>query len=198
MKRIIGTLLGLFLMASMAMAQQAPPPPPPGGGGMEMGMMRHGRMGAWWKNSDVAQQLKLSDQQKQQLEKTFNDYRLKLIDLRADVQKQEALLQPLLDNDQLDKGKIGSQVDSLIAARGKLEKANMMMHVDLRSILTTDQWKQLQSMRAERMKKMRDRWDDRRPGRNNQRRMMRPGNVQAPPAEPAAPPAQPAPPGENL
>lgn len=192
MKRLSVILFGTVLMAVMAVAQGAPSTPPPPGGGMGMrrsGMMGHGGMGAWWKNSQLAQQLKLTDQQTKELEQTFTDYRLKLIDLRAEVERQEAKLQPLMDADQIDAAKVSTELDSLVAARGRLEKANMMMHVDMRKVLTPDQWKQLQSMRQERMQQMRERRDSRRDGQRP-RRMM-PGAGQAPAAQPTPPPAPP-------
>ncbi len=145
----------IFLASALAFAQDAPPPPPPGGPGGP-GMMGgrgfgHGMgMGGWWKNSDIATKLNLSDQQKQQLEKTFTDYRLQLIDQRAAVEREETKLQPLMDADQIDKAKVSAQVDSLIAARTKLEKTAAMMHLAMREILTADQYKQLRSLQMQR------------------------------------------------
>ena len=146
-------LLAMILFGTLAMAQDPTPPPPPPGNGPGMGMMG-GRgfgmgMGGWWKNSQIAQQLNLTDQQKQQLEQTFTQYRLQLIDLRASVEREETKLQPLMDADQFDKAKISSQLDSLIAARMKLEKTAAMMHVSMREILSPEQWKQLQSIHAQ-------------------------------------------------
>jgi len=119
----------------------------PVGPGMGMGMgPHHGPFGAWWKNSDVVKELQLSDAQVKQIEQTFLDYRLKLIDLRADVERQETKLQPLLEADQPNEQQIGSQVDAVVAARGKLEKSNTMMMLAIRRVLSVDQWKKLQAI----------------------------------------------------
>jgi Spy/CpxP family protein refolding chaperone len=151
-------LLVMMLAGTLAVAQERTPgPPPPGPDGRDgmMRMPRHGfgpgmGMGGWWKNSELATELKLTDQQKQQLEKTFTDYRLQLIDQRAAVEREETKLQPLMDADQIDKAKVSTQLDALIAARSKLEKTSAMMHVAMREILTPEQWKQLQSMHMRR------------------------------------------------
>ena len=139
-----------MLACTFAFAQdRMPGPPDPGGPGMKMRMPGPGHemgMGGWWKNSELATQLKLTDQQKQQLEKTYTEYRLQLIDQRAAVEREEVKLQPLMDADQIDRNKVSAQLDTLIAARTKLEKTSAMMHVTMREILTPDQWKQLQSM----------------------------------------------------
>jgi Spy/CpxP family protein refolding chaperone len=105
-------------------------------------------LGAWWKNSEVVSKLQLSDEQVKQIAKTFLDHRLNLIDLRADLDKQELRLQPLLDDDQPDESKVGAQIDLITAARGRLEKENAMMMLDIRRLLSVDQWKKLKSLQA--------------------------------------------------
>ena len=69
-----------------------------------------------------------------------------LIDLRADVERQETKLQPLLEADQPNEQQVNSQVDAVVAARGKLEKTSTMMMLAIRRVLTVDQWKKLQSI----------------------------------------------------
>src|SRR2546426_8416759 len=46
-------------------------------------------LGKWWKNSRIARELGLSEAQISQIEQTFLEQRLKLIDLRADLEKQD-------------------------------------------------------------------------------------------------------------
>jgi periplasmic protein CpxP/Spy len=188
-------LVAVLALTTIAMAQGPGPgqmtgPMPrhmgPGPDGMApMGPM-HGFGGSWWKNSELAQKLNLTDQQKQQLEKTFLDYRLKLVDLHADVEREELKLQPLMDADQLNEAQISSQLDTLLAARMKLEKTNAMMYVSMRKVLTAEQWKQLRSMRGERFRNARGERGRRDMG---QRRGGRPAVDQ-----PTPPPAAPAPP----
>lgn len=185
-------LLIAMMAGTLAIAQDRMTPPPGHGdhmtmrmgGGHEMGM----GMGGWWKNSELATQLKLTDQQKQQLEKTFTDYRLQLIDQRAAVEREETKLQPLMDADQIDKAKVSTQVDTLIAARSKLEKTSAMMHVAMREILTPEQWKQLQSMHMRHRGMGEGRGDGHGMGGQEMRR-QRP--TPAPPANAPPPPASP-------
>jgi Spy/CpxP family protein refolding chaperone len=124
-------------MPSRAMAPRAPMPGPRD-------------LGAWWKNSEVVKELGLSEAQVKQIEQTFYDHRLKLIDLRADVERQETRLQPLIEADQLDEAKISAQLDTVLAARSKLEKANTMMMLSIRKVLSLEQWKKLQEMHHQR------------------------------------------------
>lgn len=107
-------------------------------------------LGAWWKNSDIAKQVGLTDSQASQLEQTFLQHKLKLIDLRAELEKQELQLQSLIDADQLDESQVSTQLDQVLAARGGLEKEAAMMMVSVRRVLSTDQWKKLQTIQQKR------------------------------------------------
>ena len=70
----------------------------------------------------------------------FNASRLKLIDLFASVQKEEAVMEPLVSADPPDDNKVLSQIDRVAQARAELEKARARMSLDIRRQLTHDQW----------------------------------------------------------
>jgi Spy/CpxP family protein refolding chaperone len=110
----------------------------------------HAEMGKWWRDSEISKKLQLSDGQITQLDQIFYDHRVKLIDDGAEMEKQDLKLQSLLDADQPDEGQIGSQVDLVLTARGKLEREYTFMNLDLRKVLSLDQWRQLKSIRGER------------------------------------------------
>ena len=103
----------------------------------------HGR---WWNNPRIAQQVGLTDDQKKKMDDIFQQHRLKLIDLDAVLQKQEAIMHPLIEADQPDEGKILSQIDSIAQARAELEKDRARMLFSIRQTLTPDQWKKLQAV----------------------------------------------------
>ncbi|MFZ0689431.1 MAG: Spy/CpxP family protein refolding chaperone [Acidobacteriaceae bacterium] len=108
-----------------------------------------GNFGRWWNNPQLAQQLNLTDQQKHQMDDIFLQHRLKLIDLNANLEKQETLLHPMIESDQPDEAKILTQIDAVAQARADLEKANAHMLFDIRKTLTPDQWQKLKAMREE-------------------------------------------------
>src|SRR5215468_7517376 len=111
-------------------------------------MMRH-EMGKWWQNPDVVSKLQLSDSQISQLNQVFYDHKLKLIDYGAEMEKQDLKLQSLLDADQPDESQVSTQVDQVLAARGKLEREFTMMNLNLRKQLSLEQWRQLKSIRGD-------------------------------------------------
>ena len=108
--------------------------------------------GAWWKDSETVRQLGLTEAQVGQIGQTFLAHRLRLVDLRADLEKQELNLQPLLDADRPDETKVAAQIDLITAARGRLEKEHALMLLATRRVLSTDQWKKLQALQQERAK----------------------------------------------
>jgi Spy/CpxP family protein refolding chaperone len=112
-------------------------------------MVYHGELGKWWQNSDIAKKLQLSDDQIGQLDQTFYDHKVKLIDYGAETEKQDLKLQTLLDADVPNEGQVEAQVDQVLAARGKLEREYTLMNLDLRKVLALDQWRQLKSIRGQ-------------------------------------------------
>ncbi|MGH9601425.1 MAG: Spy/CpxP family protein refolding chaperone [Terriglobales bacterium] len=139
------------------MAGTPAPPPPAFGWQGEAGeriFLRHPHggpeLGKWWKDSKIVTELKLTPAQITQIEETFFDHRLKLIDLRADLEREETKLQPLIEADRPDEAKVSAQIDLVLAARGRLEKAHTMMMLALRRSLSVEQWKKLESLKQER------------------------------------------------
>jgi len=124
-------------------AQDWRPGPPP----MERAFQ--GGHGRWWNDPKVAQQIGLTADQQKKMDDIMQQHRLKLIDLNASLQKQEAIMQPLMEADQPDEGKILAQIDAIAQARAELEKGNARMLLGIRQVLTPDQWKKLRAMREE-------------------------------------------------
>ncbi len=65
------------------------------GEGMRSGF-RFGPSGIWWHNPDLIQKLTLTPDQQKRMDDILQQSRLQLIDLRANVEKQELLMEPML------------------------------------------------------------------------------------------------------
>jgi len=149
-----------------------------------------GELGKWWQNSNIAKKLQLSDGQIAQLDQTFYDHKLKLIDYGADMEKQDLKLQTLLDADVPNEGQVEAQVDQVLAARGKLEREFTFMNLDLRKVLSLDQWRQLKTVRGQ---------TGARGDRFFFRKVLPPGAAPATaPLPPDALPLPPLPPGDQM
>jgi Spy/CpxP family protein refolding chaperone len=88
----------------------------------------------------------VSDEQVQKIEEIFQGHRLELIDLHAALDKQEAILDPLIEADQPDESQVIGQIDKVAQARANLEKSNAQMLLAIRRVLTVDQWKKLRNL----------------------------------------------------
>lgn len=129
-----------------------PGPGGPDGPGLGPGFGPHagpsfGPPGMWWKNPDIIQKLSLSADQQKKMDDIFQQSRLQLIDLKANVEKQEAILEPMLSANPPDTNKVLSQIDHVASARAELEKASARMLLGIRGVLTADQWTKLQAER---------------------------------------------------
>jgi Spy/CpxP family protein refolding chaperone len=100
--------------------------------------------GRWWTDPAVVQRLALTADQQKQIESVFQTSRAKLIDLNASLQKEEVVLEPLLDADPPEEAKILPHIDRVAQARAELEKANARMLLGFRGVLNKEQWSKLQ------------------------------------------------------
>lgn len=153
--RLVLAVAGILMAGGLASAQG------PGGPGMGPGFGEHrppmerafrfaGGHGQWWNRPWIVSQLKLTDDQRKAMDGILQDHRMKLIDLRAGLQKAEVAMVPLMTADTPDRAAIEAQIDKVVQARAALEKANALFLLDIRMQLTPDQWKQLQTLRKNR------------------------------------------------
>jgi Spy/CpxP family protein refolding chaperone len=150
MRTKMPAMFGVLLVAGILHAQDVPIPPdgPPPGKGHHVRMINR-EMGKWWQNPETVQKLNLSDAQVTQLNQVFYGHKLKLIDYGAAMAKEDLKLQNLLDADQPNESQVSTQVDQVLSARGKLEREYTMMNLDLRKVLSVEQWRQLKTIRGD-------------------------------------------------
>ena len=104
--------------------------------------------GIWWKNPMVVQKLALTPDQVKRMDDIFQKSRIELIDLKANLEKQNAYLEPLLSANPPDTTKALAQIDKIAQARAELEKAHARMLLGIRGVLTPDQWTKLNAHRG--------------------------------------------------
>lgn len=96
--------------------------------------------GKWWKRPEVVRQLQLTTQQQDQLEAVFRRHADDLIDLKGEIEKGSVALRGELDRPSLDRQAIQSAAGRVSEARSRLFERELMMLVDMRAVLTADQW----------------------------------------------------------
>jgi Spy/CpxP family protein refolding chaperone len=101
-------------------------------------------VGRWWQQPFTVQKLGLTEEQQKKIDDVFQQNRVKLIDLTAALDREEAIMEPMMGADPPDAAKIRTQIDRVAQARAELEKANANMLVGIRMLLTAEQWQILQ------------------------------------------------------
>ncbi|HUX28937.1 MAG TPA: Spy/CpxP family protein refolding chaperone [Terracidiphilus sp.] len=150
---LLGLAIAALLTTGLAVAQG--PGVGPGFGNnrppMERMLGPHGGHGHWWNNPTMVEKLKLTDEQRKAMDAILLEHREKLIDLRANLEKAELVLEPMMRDDQPNEATILAQIDKVAEARADLEKANARFLLAIRGKLTQEQWKALQDARMNRM-----------------------------------------------
>ncbi len=100
----------------------------------------------WW-DSPIAKDLNLSDDQMKQIRATVRDYRAKLIDARASVEKAEAEMEDSFNDESFSQARAGDAIERLVASRSELTRTFSQMSMRLRGVLTNEQWSELQKRR---------------------------------------------------
>jgi hypothetical protein len=103
--------------------------------------------GRWWKDAGTVKAIGLNDGQIQKIEQVFQESRMKLVDVHANLEKEELKLEPLLEAETPDENAVLSAIDRITSAHAALEKANAQMAFAIRRVLTPEQWKNLRALR---------------------------------------------------
>ena len=102
--------------------------------------------GRWWRRPDIVQTLGLTEEQQDKLDAIFRGAADDLIDAKAEVDKATIALRGELDKAQLDRNAIRAIAQRINQARSRRFDRELVMLVDMRSVLTDQQWNR---MRAE-------------------------------------------------
>jgi Spy/CpxP family protein refolding chaperone len=102
----------------------------------------------WW-DQPLTKDLNLTPAQRQKIRATVHEYRDKLIQQRAAVQKAEIELEDVFDNDTIDAPRAFAAVENLARARENLTRTFAEMALRLRMVLTNQQWRELQKRRRD-------------------------------------------------
>ena len=101
--------------------------------------------GKWWRRPEFATNLQLTNDQQVRLDLIFRMAANDLIDLRADAEKTSIAIRSELDQPQLNRDNLRRLAAKLSETQGKLFDKELMMLVDMRSVLNDEQWGRLRS-----------------------------------------------------
>jgi Spy/CpxP family protein refolding chaperone len=99
----------------------------------------------WWNNPVANGINNLTEAQTKQIGGTVSEYRDRLRDLYAQVNAAENGLEEIFNQETIDQRKADQAVDQLANARGDLTRTLSQMSLKLRTVLTAEQWQDLQN-----------------------------------------------------
>jgi Spy/CpxP family protein refolding chaperone len=104
----------------------------------------------WW-DSPIANDLNLSEDQKKQIRSIVQEYRDRLVDQRAALQKADMQFGDLFAEESPNPAKVDQVIEQLVAARADLTRTMSRMTLRLRAVLTPQQFEELQKRRPRMM-----------------------------------------------
>ncbi|MEW5794906.1 MAG: Spy/CpxP family protein refolding chaperone [Candidatus Zixiibacteriota bacterium] len=103
----------------------------------------------------LADELGLSEQQRDQLKKMQVEFRMQMIDREAEVEKAEIRLRTLMMDKNAPEAEVGRMIDDVARLRADVQKLKYGHHKQMRGVLTNEQFEKLQKMREERREERR-------------------------------------------
>ena len=107
----------------------------------------------WWESPTISSELKLTEKEKNALNKLLVDTKGKLIDLKARVEKAHLKLREMLESEKIDEKAVIAQFDQLQKARNELIKARFLYVLGVRKILGLERFKLLRKLMRKKVMK---------------------------------------------
>ena len=103
--------------------------------------------GKWWENPRLVDHIGLSDDQQGQIREIVYAYAKRMIDLKADVDKAGVDLATTVDQQEFDPAPVRAAYAVFQTARHKLENERFEMLLEVRQVLTYEQWRKIEEMK---------------------------------------------------
>ena len=121
---------------------------------------RKGRMGIptgkWWKRSDVAEKIGITEEEKGKLDNMYYKYRYQVIDLQSQVKKERLELEQLIDSKDFNDKACLDHFTKLQKAHNTVAAERFRFLVQVRKLLDLDRFQQLkEQVRKFRMERKR-------------------------------------------
>ncbi|MEJ2582338.1 MAG: periplasmic heavy metal sensor [Acidobacteriota bacterium] len=143
MKKLM-LILGVLVAASPVVANDFDLPP-----------------GKWWENPRLVEHIGLSEGQQDQIRDVIFSHAKRMIDLKADVERAALDLADVVDQEVFDPDPVRAAYAVFQTARHKLENERFEMLLEVRQILTYEQWRKIQDVKQ---RTKQNRMEQRRPG----------------------------------
>ena len=93
----------------------------------------------WWENEEITQDINLTEQQSQELERIYESYKPRLEELRDTYREKQTAFYDTMSNAEAPRGEVISAFDALSEAKYDKQKAKLDMKLDMRQVLSPEQ-----------------------------------------------------------
>jgi Spy/CpxP family protein refolding chaperone len=100
--------------------------------------------GKWWQSEEYKRELRLTTEQSKRLEDVFQAAVPRLKSLKKALDQAESEFERLLERG--DDGSVMDQVERVEAARAELNKSHTLMMLNMKRVLTAEQWTKFNAM----------------------------------------------------
>ncbi|MBN2333408.1 MAG: periplasmic heavy metal sensor [Deltaproteobacteria bacterium] len=120
------------------------------GGWARDGGSKDRMLGKWWHHDRTVARLQLTGEQKDRLDALYAKYRVAFIELRAEVDKSAVRFEQVMESDSFSESDARRCLSEAQQAKDRLDRARMDYLVEVRSILSREQFVTLKKTTEER------------------------------------------------
>ena len=106
--------------------------------------------GRWWNDPELGRRLELTGEQRHAIQEAVYRHAERMIDLNAAVRHRELELARLVDGPEWNEAAVRRTFAALQEARAALERERFELLLEVRTVLTAEQWSRLRALRKER------------------------------------------------
>jgi Spy/CpxP family protein refolding chaperone len=153
MKKLMNSLLIVALVlvfSGTALAQGR------GERGPEFGLPHH----QWWLNPQIVKELKLSDKQVDEITQISRDSRKEMVTIHSQTELVMIDLESALDAEKVDLKQAQALISKMADLRSQIGKKRMESMLEIRNVLTREQYLKLKEKRMEKRKSRRSKLGD--------------------------------------
>jgi len=102
--------------------------------------------GRWWRVPYFAEQLNITDQQKDELDKLFDHNRDRLADLKKQMEQEKRDLMQMIEQEHLNENAATGQMKQLESTRTILSATRFSYSLEVRKLLGSERFQQLKTL----------------------------------------------------
>jgi len=103
----------------------------------------------------IADEINLTDEQKDKLKSMTTEFQLKKVDLEAEIQKANILMRDLMHDDNISESNVFKAIDRVTSLKADMKKMHYSHMKSVKNVLTDEQKDKLQSLRKKHIEKRR-------------------------------------------